>query len=175
MDFIQPFDFNLYFDSHIEMQHSSKQFSPNTDSDFEASTSFSFNDVFDNSDHSVSSQFEATFKKARKMDTNKCESTENSQNVCFKEVMHRNERHPRRTRNCGLQQQSAPFVLKRRRMAANERERKRMHSLNVAFDRLRSVVPSIGSERKLSKYETLQIAQSYIAALHQLLLKEEQQ
>ncbi|GBM98514.1 hypothetical protein AVEN_186216-1 [Araneus ventricosus] len=66
----------------------------------------------------------------------------------------------------------APVVMKKRRLAANARERRRMHSLNVAFDRLRDVVPSIGNDRKLSKYETLQMAQSYITALSDLLLRE---
>lgn len=60
-------------------------------------------------------------------------------------------------------------VLKRRRLAANARERRRMNSLNDAFDRLRDVVPSLGNDRKLSKYETLQMAQTYINALHALL------
>ena len=60
-------------------------------------------------------------------------------------------------------------VLKKRRVAANARERRRMHSLNSAFDRLRQVVPSIGDDRKLSKFETLQMAQSYIVALSELL------
>ncbi|XP_076318142.1 uncharacterized protein LOC143229542 [Tachypleus tridentatus] len=64
---------------------------------------------------------------------------------------------------------STPTVIKRRRLAANARERRRMHSLNEAFDRLRNVVPSIGEDRKLSKYETLQMAQSYITALCELL------
>ncbi|CAL1260745.1 unnamed protein product [Larinioides sclopetarius] len=66
----------------------------------------------------------------------------------------------------------APLVMKKRRLAANARERRRMHSLNVAFDRLRDVVPSIGNDRKLSKYETLQMAQSYITALSELLLRD---
>lgn len=62
-------------------------------------------------------------------------------------------------------------VVKKRRLAANARERRRMHGLNVAFDKLREVVPGpgIGAERKLSKYETLQMAQSYINALSALL------
>ncbi|XP_064458725.1 neurogenic differentiation factor 1-like [Ornithodoros turicata] len=54
------------------------------------------------------------------------------------------------------------------RVAANVRERRRMDKLNVAFDQLREVVPSV-SNRKLSKYETLQVAQSYILALAELL------
>lgn len=67
---------------------------------------------------------------------------------------------------------TSPAVVKKRRLAANARERRRMHSLNVAFDKLRGVVPSIGNDRKLSKYETLQMAQSYITALSELLLRD---
>lgn len=60
-------------------------------------------------------------------------------------------------------------VLRKRRVAANARERRRMESLNVAFDKLRSVIPSFGDDTKLSKYETLQMAQTYISALKDLL------
>lgn len=63
----------------------------------------------------------------------------------------------------------SPEVMKRRRIAANARERRRMNSLNDAFDRLREVVPSLGNDRKLSKFETLQMAQTYINALNELL------
>ena len=60
-----------------------------------------------------------------------------------------------------------------RRLAANARERRRMNDLNVAFDRLRDVIPSIGVDKQLSKYETLQMAQSYISALLELLNNEQ--
>ena len=63
-------------------------------------------------------------------------------------------------------------VQKHRRTAANARERRRMNSLNVAFDRLREVVPAFSNDRKLSKYETLQMAQSYINALQELLKRD---
>ncbi|XP_012276281.1 uncharacterized protein LOC105697499 [Orussus abietinus] len=63
-------------------------------------------------------------------------------------------------------------ILRKRRLAANARERRRMNSLNDAFDRLRDVVPSLGNDRKLSKFETLQMAQTYIAALYELLQRE---
>ncbi|XP_031647215.1 protein atonal homolog 1-like [Oncorhynchus kisutch] len=56
---------------------------------------------------------------------------------------------------------------KRRRVAANARERRRMHGLNKAFDTLRSVIPS--NNNKLSKYDTLQMAQIYIQELSELL------
>ncbi|CAH1245900.1 ATOH1 [Branchiostoma lanceolatum] len=70
-----------------------------------------------------------------------------------------------RPRRC----QPTPNILRYRRLAANARERRRMHGLNDAFDRLRQVVPGIGDDRQLSKYETLQMAQSYILALKELL------
>lgn len=70
------------------------------------------------------------------------------------------------------QPQAGMEVMKKRRLAANARERRRMNSLNDAFDRLRDVVPSLGNDRKLSKFETLQMAQTYIAALHELLQRD---
>lgn len=60
-------------------------------------------------------------------------------------------------------------VVKKRRLAANARERRRMQNLNNAFDKLRTYLPSLGNDRQLSKYETLQMAQSYITALYDLL------
>ena len=59
--------------------------------------------------------------------------------------------------------------MKRRRLAANARERRRMDMLNQGFDRLRQVLPGLGPQHQLSKYETLQMAQSYIAELAELL------
>ncbi|XP_026817026.1 uncharacterized protein LOC113556348 [Rhopalosiphum maidis] len=64
----------------------------------------------------------------------------------------------------------SPTIARKRRLAANARERRRMNGLNEAFDRLREAIPtSIEDEHKLSKYETLQMAQSYISALCDLL------
>lgn len=60
-------------------------------------------------------------------------------------------------------------VKKKRRLAANARERRRMQNLNQAFDRLRQYLPSLGNDRQLSKHETLQMAQTYITALCDLL------
>nr|XP_057919697.1 protein atonal homolog 1b [Doryrhamphus excisus] len=65
------------------------------------------------------------------------------------------------TAHCGPQ--------RHRRVAANARERRRMHGLNKAFDELRSVIPSLENEKKLSKYDTLQMAQIYITELSELL------
>ncbi|XP_046462304.1 class A basic helix-loop-helix protein 15-like isoform X1 [Daphnia pulex] len=52
-----------------------------------------------------------------------------------------------------------------RRLESNERERLRMHGLNAAFEELRTVIPHIQVERKLSKIETLTLAKNYIMAL----------
>ena len=60
-------------------------------------------------------------------------------------------------------------VMKKRRLAANARERRRMDLLNQGFDRLRNVLPGLGPETQLSKYETLQMAQEYINQLTQIL------
>uniref|UniRef100_A0A8C6TDP1 Atonal bHLH transcription factor 1b n=1 Tax=Neogobius melanostomus TaxID=47308 RepID=A0A8C6TDP1_9GOBI len=62
-----------------------------------------------------------------------------------------------------------PGPQRHRRVAANARERRRMHGLNKAFDELRSVIPSLENEKKLSKYDTLQMAQIYITELSELL------
>ena len=44
-----------------------------------------------------------------------------------------------------------------------------MNGLNDAFERLREVIPNLGSDHKLSKFETLQMAQTYIGSLASLL------
>ena len=63
-------------------------------------------------------------------------------------------------------------VQKHRRTAANARECRRMKLLNLGFDRLREVVRPFSSDRKLSKYATLLMAQSYINALQELLKRD---
>ncbi|CAL7935124.1 unnamed protein product [Xylocopa violacea] len=80
---------------------------------------------------------------------------------------------PRKGRRRSRDVPPSPSVLKRRRLAANARERRRMNGLNDAFDKLREVVPSLGADHKLSKFETLQMAQTYIAALCDLLQRHD--
>lgn len=73
------------------------------------------------------------------------------------------------TRKQRRSKQIPPQIKKKRRLAANARERKRMQSLNDAFDRLRQHLPALSDDRQFSKHETLQMAQSYISALCDLL------
>lgn len=68
----------------------------------------------------------------------------------------------KRRRNAG--KMVSPAIMKNRRLAANARERKRMQNLNQAFDRLRSVLP-YATDKTFSKFETLQMAQTYINML----------
>jgi len=55
------------------------------------------------------------------------------------------------------------------RVAANIRERRRMCSLNAAFDRLRRRVPAFPHEKKLSRIQTLRLAIRYIMFMSQLV------
>jgi len=55
------------------------------------------------------------------------------------------------------------------RVAANIRERRRMCSLNAAFDRLRRRVPAFPHEKKLSRIQTLRLAIGYIMFMSQLV------
>ncbi len=66
----------------------------------------------------------------------------------------------------------SPCVHKKRRKAANARERSRMSKINTAFNELRQKVPSYSDSVRLSKYDTLLMAQQYICALQDLLKQE---
>ncbi len=55
------------------------------------------------------------------------------------------------------------------RVAANIRERRRMSSLNTAFDRLRRRVPAFPHEKRLSRIQTLNLSMKYIAFMTELL------
>nr|XP_046258506.1 neurogenin-3 [Scatophagus argus] len=62
----------------------------------------------------------------------------------------------------------------RRRMKANDRERHRMHNLNSALDALRSILPVLPEDTKLTKIETLRFAHNYIWALTETLRMADQ-
>ncbi|XP_042889129.1 protein atonal homolog 1-like [Penaeus japonicus] len=83
------------------------------------------------------------------------------------------QKSSRSSSRCGARKQRSgrevtDGVRKKRRLAANARERRRMDNLNQAFDRLRSVLPQLCDDRKLSKYDTLQMAHTYITTLADL-------
>lgn len=61
-----------------------------------------------------------------------------------------------------------PYKVQRH--AANIRERKRMLSINSAFEELRCHVPTFPYEKRLSKIDTLRLAIAYIALLREILI-----
>lgn len=60
-------------------------------------------------------------------------------------------------------------ITGKQRVAANERERKRMNSINRGFDHLRQRLPCPPHEKKLSKVDTLKGAMEYIQQLQAVL------
>nr|VZI23544.1 unnamed protein product [Spirometra erinaceieuropaei] len=58
------------------------------------------------------------------------------------------------------------------RQAANMRERRRMQSINHAFEGLRAHIPTLPYEKKLSKVDTLRLAIGYINFLQDLVSNE---
>uniref|UniRef100_A0A2C9JKU2 BHLH domain-containing protein n=1 Tax=Biomphalaria glabrata TaxID=6526 RepID=A0A2C9JKU2_BIOGL len=68
----------------------------------------------------------------------------------------------RRKRKCQQQQVQ-------QRQAANMRERKRMQSINDAFEGLRSHIPTLPYEKRLSKVDTLRLAIGYIGFLSEIV------
>ena len=58
------------------------------------------------------------------------------------------------------------------RNAANARERARMRVLSKAFSRLKTTLPWVPADTKLSKLDTLRLASSYIAHLRQILASD---
>lgn len=71
----------------------------------------------------------------------------------------------RRARRLEIHQ---PYKVQRH--AANIRERKRMLSINSAFEELRCHVPTFPYEKRLSKIDTLRLAIAYIALLREILM-----
>ncbi|ODM92140.1 Pancreas transcription factor 1 subunit alpha [Orchesella cincta] len=55
------------------------------------------------------------------------------------------------------------------RQAANMRERKRMQSINDAFEGLRAHIPTLPYEKRLSKVDTLRLAIGYINFLSEVV------
>ncbi|VDI69636.1 Hypothetical predicted protein [Mytilus galloprovincialis] len=59
------------------------------------------------------------------------------------------------------------------RNTANARERARMRVLSKAFSKLKTTLPWVPADTKLSKLDTLRLASSYIAHLRQVLNGED--
>ncbi|XP_012288227.1 pancreas transcription factor 1 subunit alpha [Orussus abietinus] len=62
-----------------------------------------------------------------------------------------------------------PRQAVQQRQAANMRERRRMQSINDAFEGLRAHIPTLPYEKRLSKVDTLKLAIGYINFLNELV------
>ncbi|CAF3734696.1 unnamed protein product [Adineta steineri] len=66
----------------------------------------------------------------------------------------------------------APRCFKRR-VSANKKERRRTQSINTAFSDLRTAIPNVQPDTKLSKIKTLKLATKYIEFLMDILSKDD--
>ncbi|CAF1281111.1 unnamed protein product [Rotaria sordida] len=69
-------------------------------------------------------------------------------------------------------QTGTPRVFKRR-VSANKKERRRTQSINTAFSDLRTAIPNVQPDTKLSKIKTLKLATKYIEFLMDILSKDD--
>jgi hypothetical protein len=74
-----------------------------------------------------------------------------------------------RRKKSELAADSFQYTNKLQRTAANNRERTRMRILSKAFSRLKTALPWVPNDTKLSKLDTLKLASSYIAHLTKIL------
>ncbi|KAL2085162.1 hypothetical protein ACEWY4_018482 [Coilia grayii] len=77
-----------------------------------------------------------------------------------------------KSRASDKQLKSHPDGRQSQRNAANARERARMRVLSKAFSRLKTSLPWVPADTKLSKLDTLRLASSYISHLRQLLQED---
>ena len=73
--------------------------------------------------------------------------------------------------DCGFEEKycKEEFESRAPRNAANARERARMRVLSKAFCRLKTTLPWVPADTKLSKLDTLRLAATYIAHLRAVL------
>lgn len=64
---------------------------------------------------------------------------------------------------------STPLDARLRRLRANDRERRRIQSINGAMEALRRVIPDTQNNRKVTKLQLLKLAQDYIRYLSDVL------
>lgn len=90
----------------------------------------------------------------------------------YSETLQSEQKGGRHSRAVGEGVAGSPKPVKKaqQRRAANMRERRRMKSINDAFDKLRTCFPStVTTERRLSKVDTLRLAIQYIDHLGNLV------
>ena len=129
-----------------------------------------YNDMSDTNDSGVTSEDTEQYND----DTNHNDADDNlnTKNTPVRQTTTNHSEPPLSAWKAKQLKLSTAGVIKRRR-DANARERKRMNGLNEAFERLREHVPGVTNQtnKKLSKMDTLQMANIYIRQLADLLNK----
>ena len=125
-----------------------------------------YNDMSDTNDSGVTSEDTEQYND----DTNHNDADDNTKNTPVRQTTTNHSEPPLSAWKAKQLKLSTAGVIKRRR-DANARERKRMNGLNEAFERLREHVPGVTNQtnKKLSKMDTLQMANIYIRQLADLL------
>lgn len=108
------------------------------------------------------------------MDTRSLEDSEDE--FCIDDSLKAKTKQPRAGASNNKQQMKmAKDGRQSQRNAANARERARMRVLSKAFSRLKTSLPWVPADTKLSKLDTLRLASSYISHLRQLLQEDRYQ
>ncbi|XP_046614812.1 pancreas transcription factor 1 subunit alpha isoform X1 [Neodiprion virginianus] len=97
-------------------------------------------------------------------------SSDNESAYSSDQENHTRERNGRNRRTGGSSSGGkCPRQAVQQRQAANLRERRRMQSINDAFEGLRAHIPTLPYEKRLSKVDTLKLAIGYINFLNELV------
>ncbi|TMW54489.1 hypothetical protein DOY81_000481 [Sarcophaga bullata] len=182
--FTESMDFNFYqmdfqasADSMSDSNHSSNDYGLELSETNLTTSTYQLELFYNTYQHSANPKYSYTTTTSNTFADNKsfCNQTYSAKTVLkrLQPCIKLNNNSTLNSANCSTTNTTcSQEVLRKRRLAANARERRRMNSLNDAFDKLRDVVPSLGNDRRLSKYETLQMAQAYIGDLIKLLTRD---
>uniref|UniRef100_UPI0037E8023D transcription factor 21 n=1 Tax=Semicossyphus pulcher TaxID=241346 RepID=UPI0037E8023D len=111
------------------------------------------------------------FGSSGKDSNDSTEESSNCEGTCTNDApgKKKKKKASRKTASKGVAPQEGKHV---QRNAANARERARMRVLSKAFSRLKTSLPWVPPDTKLSKLDTLRLASSYIAHLRQILAND---
>ena len=157
------------YGEHVYNEHDSHSIYNDTHHEHDAEY-HAYNDMSDTNDSGVTSEDTEQYND----DTNHNDADDNlnTKNTPVRQTTTNHSEPPLSAWKAKQLKLSTAGVIKRRR-DANARERKRMNGLNEAFERLREHVPGVTNQtnKKLSKMDTLQMANIYIRQLADLLNK----
>ncbi|KAM7363349.1 48 related 1 isoform 2-T2 [Cochliomyia hominivorax] len=99
-------------------------------------------------------------------------STDTDDDDAYSSGFNSDQENNEKTRSSHKRRLKCASQVAQQRQAANLRERRRMQSINEAFEGLRSHIPTLPYEKRLSKVDTLKLAISYITFLSEMVKKD---